>query len=363
MLTEKAKGILDQEWSEVQRLSTEDRSLDPALDSPLLELIRSSVNSKTKTYRYVLLTQVLAKCADASLDCRCLQTSRGGRGAFDARTIAHSVVVPFDQANENVLGGSPEPYVNNPLRVPEVSQKYRAAQKDREGWDGLCEVLSRVEKNQSSQFSTSVLRHILTEILRRLSTVKVVYPTPRRVSLRKALEVIQTFAAVSSGGDRLLALTSSLFVIIGTRFGLYSEVRRAKITAADQASGMLADLECLSPSGEVVMVVEVKDRQITVSQIRAKMRTIRQRQVAEIFFIAQGTSETEQTEVHGLVDKEFTSGNNIYITDFISLSRAALSLAGENGRRQFLEETSRQLEKHQSDIVHRRAWATLLASV
>jgi SacI restriction endonuclease len=361
-LTKKAKKVLSSAWDDVTKLAGK-RDLRDWLDDPsLVRSIARCVNSKIKTYRYVLPTQLASKLANHSLDCTCIQASRGGPGAFDARTVAHGVIVPFDQANDNVLGGSQEPYVNNPLRVPEISGKYRAAQKDREGWDLLCEILRVVEKKGQRKFTSQVFDQVLTEVYRRLSTVRVTYPTPKRASLAKAMELIEAFLAEHSGGDRLLALACALFVTIGRRFRLYSDVRRAKITAADQASGMLADLECVSSQGEVVIAVEVKDRQITVNQIQAKMRTMRQKQVAEIFFVAQGLIDAEEAEVSSLIDHEFTSGHNVYVTDLKSLARVALSLLGEKGRRDFLRETANQLEEYHSEVNHRRAWASLLAS-
>ncbi len=39
----------------------------------ILQAIDASINSSTLTYRYVLPTQLLAKCIDPSLDCRALQ--------------------------------------------------------------------------------------------------------------------------------------------------------------------------------------------------------------------------------------------------------------------------------------------------
>ncbi|HET9179869.1 MAG TPA: restriction endonuclease, SacI family [Terriglobia bacterium] len=328
----------------------------------LVRDIHSSINSKTKTYRYVLPTQLSAKLADSSIDCRSVQVARGGKGAFDARSVAHRVIVPFDQANDNVLGGSQEPYVSKPLRFPEITRKYRGPQKNREGWDCLCRVLDSIEREQRPEFTASVFNQVLTEVYRRLALVHVVYPTPRRVSLDRTMKLIDAFLADHSGGDRLLALTCSLFVIIGRRFRLYATVRRAKITAADQASGMLADLECVSKGGEVVMAAEVKDRQITVSQMRAKMTTIRERQVSEIFFVAQGTSKSEESDVQRLIESEFVSGYSLYVTDLPSLARVALSLVGESGRREFLKETASQMEEYRSDVVHRRAWASLLGS-
>src|SRR5690606_24687256 len=105
-----------------------------------------SITGATKTYHYVLLTQLLAKVVQPDLDCRSVQAGNFPYpGAFDARTIAHKVVVPFDKDNQNVLGGSVEPYVNNPLRVPGILPEYRSQQKDKAGWDTLVRILERVE--------------------------------------------------------------------------------------------------------------------------------------------------------------------------------------------------------------------------
>jgi len=363
MLIDRTSQLLNEAWKEIVKLAKAGKLDDCLSEKGLIAAVRESVNSRTKSYRYVLPTQVLAKVADSSLDCCCLQASRGGAGAFDARTIAHKVVVPFDQANENVLGGSSEPYVNNPLRVQEVSPKFRKPQRDPEGWDHLCEVLEAVERKRDHQFTRKVLKQILIEVYRRLSSVHVAYPVPRRISLQKTLELIEKFTLEHSGGDRLLALASAVFITIGKHFGLFSQVRRAKITAADVASGMLADLECLDSRGEIVLAVEVKDRQITVSHLKGKMRNIREKQVSEIFFIAQGIARADTNEVLKFQQNEFASGQNLYILDLPTLAQVTLALVGEKGRHAFLLQTANQLDQYQSDIAHRRAWATLLSSV
>jgi len=188
--------------------------------------------------------------------------------------------VPFDQANESVLGGAPEPYVNNPVRVPEVSQKYRGPQKNKEDWDKLCKVLNLVQTTNSKKFTESVLKQVLVEIYRRLAGVRVVYPTPSRINLHRCLKLITDYLGEQSGGDRLLALSSALFAVIGKRFRLYSRVRRAKITASDLATGLLADLECVTEKNEIVLTVEVKDKELTISQMAGIIKTIRERQVS-----------------------------------------------------------------------------------
>ena len=92
-----------------------------------------------------------------------------------------------------------------------------------------------------------------------------------------------------------------------------------------------------------------------------KLRTTRERQVSEIFFVAtQGAVESERSAVESLIEREFASGQNVYVTDLARLSRTTLALIGEEGRRDFLRETSAQLDKYHSDITHRRAWASIL---
>jgi hypothetical protein len=364
MLTDKAAEILKTGWDAVCSNAKAGKLRDSLSEPRLTKAIHLSVNSSTKTYRYFLPTQIVSKLADHTLDCHCLQAGRGGRGAFDARTVAHEVVVPFDQRVESVLGGSQEPYVNNPLRVPEVSRRYRDAQKNKPGWDKLCMVLDAVEHRSERAFTANVFRQVLTEIYKRLSAVRVVYPAPRRVSLHRAMEAVHQFLSEHSGGDRLLALSSALFSVIGERFRLYSEVRRGKITAADQQSGMLADLECVDKEGRIVFAVEVKDRKITVAQLKAKVRTVREKEVSEIFFVAtQGTVASEEPALKSLVEREFASGQNVYVTNLDRLAQTALALVGEKGRRNFLIKTSKQLEEHRSDIVHRQTWSSILGKL
>jgi len=358
-----AGRILKDAWEQICD-SAQERAPRDMVTEPLRSEIASTVNARTKSYRYVLLTQLCAKLANQSLDCRCLQTARGGVGAFDARSIAHKVVVPFDQANNNVLGGSPEPYVNNPLRVPEVSEAFRWQQKNKEDWDCLTNVLEVVQQKASPKFTRRTFDQVLVEVYRRLATVNVAYPAPRRISLEDSLAILSKLLRERSGGDRLLAATSALFTVIGKRFRLYSEVRRSRITAADAATGMLADLECVSDSGQIVLVVEVKDRQLTITQIQSKMTGIRQKRVSEIFFVAQGgVKKSDRPQVRSLISREFTGGHNLYVTDISSLSETALSLLGETGRVEFLREIGSHLDQYNSDIATRRAWAQLLSGV
>jgi hypothetical protein len=263
----------------------------------------------------------------------------------------------------NVLGGSSEPYVNNPLRQPEITKRYRKKQKDKMGWDDLCFVLDEVEKIDEASFTQQVFVQVLIEIARRLNTVQIIYSIPKRISLQQTVSLIEKYLSVQSGGDRVLAVTSSLLETIGRRFNLFA-IRRANINAPDVSTGMVADIECVDPHGNVLLAVEVKDKELTVSQIMDKLPSLRAKRVSEILFIAQkGIDKNEIEGITILVSREFSSGQNIYVFNLVRFAESLLALIGESGRRDFLEIVGMHLENFGSALLHRKAWAALLSQI
>lgn len=361
-LIAESKETLNQFWKEIEDIGSKGTLSDVINDETLKNAIKRAVNSDTKTYRYVLPTQIVAKMVDSSLDSRCLQVIRGGIGTFDARSICHSVIVPFDKQNDSVLGGSPEPYVNNPLRQPEVTSQYRNKQKDKAGWDDLCEILKSIENQNDKSFTELVFKQTLIEIYKRLADVHVTYPVPKRISLNQCISLITIFLSEQSGGDRVQAIASALFLTVGNNFSLYSDVRRANINAADASSGQVADLECISANGEIILAVEVKDRDLTINQIKDKLPKIRAQKVTEILFIVQqGIAKGDEEDICELIDKEFVSGQNIYVFDLLTMAKSLLALLGEEGRESFLDFVGKELDRYRSDIIHRKVWANLLS--
>lgn len=335
-------------------------------DEEIIRSIFSCINSSIKTYRYVLPTQIIVKFVNPSLDSRFIQAQRGGEGAFDARTIAHRVIVPFDKQNHGVLGNSSEPYVSNPLRVLEISAdpKYRNQQKNKKDWDSLCFVLEAVERNRNQDFTLQILKQVQLEIVRRLEQIRVIYPTPRRISLEKAKEIISTYLDKPSGGDRPEVIATALFRVIGKRLNLYSSVKRNKTNAADVVSGQVADIECLDSEEKIVLAVEVKDRELEINHIEDKINLVREKNVSELLYLVKdGVSTEHKVNVEDKLRKEFSSGQNIYIFNLIPFSEVIFALIGEEGRREFIKEVGKVLDEYSSPLISRQTWSLLLAEV
>lgn len=364
-LKEKCNQYLEQRWNYIVQLSAKEQLKEPLSDDFILlkEKIRECITSHTKSYRYVLPTQLLSKSTDHSLDCCSLQVADESEGSFDARTIAHQVVVPFEIENHYVLGGSKEPYVNNPLRCPAVSLAYRDRQRNKIDWDNLIFALDMVQNKNNEIFTKNAFDQVLFEVHNLLADVKVIYPTPNRISLQRTIILIKTFLAEKSGGDRLEAVATSLFRTISEKFNLFDEIKREKVNVADSSSGMVADIECYL-NGEIVLLVEVKDRSLNLTQLSAKIDIARSNQIKEILFIAQqGTDDKNKNEIHRKISQEFTSGQNIYISDLLKFADGILILLGENGRVDFLNKIGIELDNSKSAIQHRKSWANLLRDV
>jgi len=364
-LKEKCQKYLSERWNYIIQLFEQEQINEP-LNNNYLDLknkIKECLTSNIKSYRYVLPTQLLSKSVDHSLNCRSLQVADDSEGSFDARTIAHKVIVPFDSENHDVLGGSKEPYVNNPLRCPAISDAYRERQRNKNDWDKLISVLTCVENLNDENFTKKVFDQTLFEIYKLLEEVKVVYPTPNRISLDTTLALLNNFLAEKSGGDRLEAVATSLFSTISDKFKLFEDIKREKVNTADVSSGMVADIECWL-NGEIVLLVEVKDKSLTLTQLNAKIDVARSNQIKEILFMAQqGIDESNKEEINRKISQEFTSGQNIYITNLFDFARGILIILGEKGRISFLSKIGPELDRSKSSIKHRKAWASLLREI
>lgn len=360
-------AYLENRWLEVTQAFTASAPMqpaDPLADRPdLIALIRACLVSKSKSYHYVLPTHLLAKCVNPQLDSHCIQVSYGVPGAFDARSLAHAVIVPFDQTNFAVLGGSSEPYANNPLRIPAVTSAYRNAQKQQQDWDRLVAVFDAVEAANDEDFVRRAFDQVLFAIYRLLADVQVVYPTPNRISLDATYSLIGHYLDSKSGGERMEAVTTALFRTMAERFDIFDEVRREQVNAADQSSGMAGDIECWA-DGRIVLLVEVKDRTLTLVQLSAKLDRARSQQIKEILFVAQQGAELAETDrIMARIASEFVSGQNIYVARFNDFALGVLILMGEEGRVEFLRHVGKELDRANSAIQHRRAWADLLRAV
>jgi hypothetical protein len=346
---EAAAAFLDASWSAV--LANESITTTGE--------VASLANSTQTSIRFCVLTQLLGKLTDSTLDAMCLQRGDGGAGKWDPRGFAQKVVVPWNQQNQSVLGGSGDPYVSNPLRRPRADHGLDQMS-DREQWARLCALLQDVEARNQHAYTLEKFQQLLAAVRDRLRDLTFTYVVPPRVSIRQAEMLIASFLADRSGGERGLAVAAALFETFKDQLGLYHDVRRGVVNASDAAANAAADLECMDIAGRVVLAVEVKERRIGEADVLIAVAKAREHAIQELVLCTEGVLAAEKADVEAVCGKAWASGTNVYLATIGDLMRGALPLLGEGGVRSFVVAVGKQLDRFSTQPRHRKSWKTSL---
>ncbi len=359
MNRDELSGWLDSTWETVCQSAYDEP--DPLVDH--------FVNHRLTSIRYAVITQLLAKIVNPVLDILRL-TSEGTSVDTAPRTIASGVVVPWSQANEHVLGGSADPYVNNPLRRDSLlSDESTIRTSDRTEWARLAEYLDDWNQAESTEIESQVFR-VLSSIARRRDRQQIVYPIPDRVSSRLLANAVEVFLAAPSGGLRPLIVVTALMKTLGSTFSLFTRVESQGLNEADTARNRPGDVMCYGPamvddnSGSnerLRLVVEVKDTTITLQQIEHSLAKVNAsvETTHDLIFASPGIAEVDASVISDRLDSAWRQGLDVKRIDVLTLVRAITALFGNAERIEFLREIGEELNQR-SEHVHRDAWRRLL---
>ncbi len=349
----KARAWLDDVWAKV--LESASDQTDSVVDR--------LVNSKILSIRYAILTQILGKIADEHRSLMCLQMgTEEAEGAWDARSFCSAVIVPWVADNHDVLGKSPDPYVNNPLRRPRLDKGTHQLRYKTE-WDALVSFLSPLDSASPSELEAAFIR-CLESTARRLSSQSFGYQIPVRVSLEQMLRILEIFLAEPSGGLRPLVIVAAMMAVLGRAFSLFARVSSQGINEADSLKGVPGDVMCFDDNGRMILAIEVKDRALTLADVRDSTRKARAaiNPLSNLLFASPSIQEDERDAIGENIETAWASGLNMSQIDIMDLAHAAFALLSEEWRPKLLREIGAELDKR-GDHIHRRTWHDLLSNV
>lgn len=252
---EQARRWLDVEWS---------RILDEAPSEPDPE-VDALVDSKVGSIRYAVVTQILGKIADPGRSLLALQLGAPGKGAWDARSFATAVIVPWERDNQQVIGKSPDPYVSNPLRRPRLDDD--TSVRDKGAWASLVAFLLELDGLPAGDLQHA-FRRVLRALERRQARQQFSCPVPSRISQARLETLVTELLEQPSGGLRPMVVATALFRTLGEGFGLFAVVRSQGVNEADAASGVPGDIVCSDRDENLRLVVEVKDTKLTLAHLQ-----------------------------------------------------------------------------------------------
>ena len=354
---ERARGLLQRHWDDVVH-----ERVAPEVDEATHGQIAALIASETVSFTYSLPTQLLGKLTDHRLDALCLQRGESEPSQWDPRSFAANVIVPWVRDNENVLGNSADPYVSNPLRQPSIlANPPNVRSNTLPLWKSLHGVLSKVQRRNRPAYTEAVFVAVLIAIYGKLKEQRFEYPLLRRASSEHVLGLVRGILESSQAGEHAMSVVAALFTVIGRRFALWDEVHREESTTADQATGMVGDIECRR-QGTIKYAVEVKERQITVADVRSFEDKLARSDLVEGMICAPGARQQDASEIESRMRSMWGRGISLHHHSIESLVDILASLLGEEGRRDFIVQIGRQLDAH-ARPAGRLAWRNLLQRV
>lgn len=184
--------------------------------TPIENCINLVLGSDHKTFKYILFTALLAKATDESIDILSLQKSDSSSGAYDARSLCHKVIVPFEKSVlDKVLGGSNEPYLNKPARFPRLTPENPVRKgKDKELLDLLCTTLPSVKTAQEARRAVIYLLHDLVLLKEQKEKDRTFSIPLTSNSPAKLFEFIMDFIQESQEGETLVLVVAGLYHLL-----------------------------------------------------------------------------------------------------------------------------------------------------
>lgn len=356
-LQEQANLLLRVKWQDVLT-----RDVAPPDPGGLRGQLKACLTSTIKSYRYCLVTQVLAKATDHGLDALSLQKGDGSEGTFDPRTLASKVVCKWERENDSFLGGSEDPSVNNPLRMSRLTSSPDSNQRHIQAYSQLVSIIEQINGLDATGVNHA-FELLLWELRDLRFSQKIELNVPNRVSPPDWLSLVHDFLSDTSGGARLQVVCECLFDIF-CRNGLFDSIVALKTNEASTVASAAGDIVA-SRNAETVLAIEVKDRLLKASLLQDAIKSARGKS-RDLLVIVRRPSEEDRladNDCAALIRKEFNAGLSISILSFDNFLMVAQALMTEADRRQFLELLEHKMISQGVDPVHRARWRHLVKSL
>lgn len=266
-----AKSILLSAWEKLGAKTT------PKVNGLIAEKIHEVLGSRVVTFKYILITGLLAKLTNPQAHPRSLQASSTLEGAYDARSLGHGVVVPFEKTCGNLFGLSNEPFLSKPARHAEHRRDNPQLK-----YKGLAGVLHDL-LDHAADANRPEVEAMLIECLRigkerTESEQKATFVAD--YNLDHVVNFVREFLTSNDGGSRLAAVTGAFVRLLGVGY----TVKVYPPSASDTFSKTAGDIEVFS--GDALLTAyECKHRLVTVSDIEHGFRKAKERGVPEYCFV------------------------------------------------------------------------------
>jgi hypothetical protein len=283
----KARAILLKAWLQIPSTAR-----PPAR---MQKLIENVLGASDVTFKYLLITGYLAKCANPASHTRAIQVGSALPGAYDARSLCHKVIIGFEKERGNLFGLSNEPYVNKPARHPEHDGA-NAQLRNRIGAQILHDALEAAQAAKPAQIYQGLVHILRLGAANAANEKQIIAAT--KVSLSIVVNFIKTFLAETNGGSRLVAVWGAFQKLLSEN----GEIKVCSPNASDYFGGTSGDVEVYY-ADVLVSASECKQRPLNLDDVNHGLRKSREKGVPEYLFVySAGLADGQEPDIRAALN-------------------------------------------------------------
>ena len=262
------------------------------------EILRGS----HKTYRYILVTALLAKATNDEVNILSLQKGDGEGGKYDARSLCHKVLVPFETLKlPGCLGGSNEPYLNKPARFVSLSLTNAVRRgRDFQTLSDVIDVLSNISSSSDAykylKSALSVMKDVSREYVSKFSVGDTLIDISEFSQL--VLDYIYAITEYSLEGEVCSLIVSQLEqMYLGKDF----KVEPHKVNQSGASSKEVGDIDVYNKNKKLIYSIEVKDKDFSKQDVAHAIAKFRQADLSTSLFVYGKNVSFDEDEVFQLL--------------------------------------------------------------
>lgn len=270
----------------------------------LCQRIANILRGTHKTYRYILVTALLAKSTNEKINILSLQKGDGEDGKYDARSLCHKVIVPFETLKlPGSLGGSNEPFLNKPARFVSLALTNAVRRgKDFQTLSELIGVLSEIADSETAykylKSALSVMKEVSEEYILKFSVGDSIIDISEFSQL--VLDYIYTITEHSFEGEICPLVVAQLEqMYLGKDF----KVQPHKVNQSGASSKEIGDIDVYDKNRKLIYSIEVKDKDFSKQDVVHAITKFKQAELNTSLFIYGKNVSFDEDENFSLIER------------------------------------------------------------
>lgn len=292
----------------------------------LCQRIANILRGTHKTYRYILVTALLAKSTNEKINILSLQKGDGEDGKYDARSLCHKVIVPFETLKlPGSLGGSNEPFLNKPVRFVSLALTNAVRRgKDFQTLSELIGVLSEIADSETAykylKSALSVMKEVSEEYILKFSVGDSIIDISEFSQL--VLDYIYTITEHSFEGEICPLVVAQLEqMYLGKDF----KVQPHKVNQSGASSKEIGDIDVYDKNRKLIYSIEVKDKDFSKQDVVHAITKFKQAELNTSLFIYGKNVSFDEDEIFHLLKEIGREGHYCCLISILHYAKLRIS--------------------------------------